>query len=313
MRLLPLLALVASGCVDVEGRDLFHAFTGHSYSETADGTSGSGDSLDAAVSDTEAACVRQCEGKGCGTDGCGGSCGQCDHDRSCFEGSCIQGTPSDQVFTEATIVGTIPSPTSSPRGLAYGDGALWVADNTKNIYKVDADDGSLIDSFLGPANAPIDIAYGSGQLYLAYTGDRAFRGNPNESSWVEATVSLSGLKGITHDGVRVITWEGSSLKGRNSLDLMLETTKAISDGKSMLAITRGNYVVFDSITTMAPFTATVVTLIASYNATAPLRTELSVALDASLVMGLAAFEDTLWIVTDGVGGQADTIVRLGLE
>jgi outer membrane protein assembly factor BamB len=108
-------------------------------------------------------------------------------------------------ITVLGAIATVRAPSSSPSGLAYGDGALWVGDaSTKRIYKVRPEDGSVVFSFdapgtstasteekgrtLGIVPAPTDsgipggLAWGDGALWVACLSDgKIYKLNPNVS------------------------------------------------------------------------------------------------------------------------------------
>jgi len=62
---------------------------------------------------TDPDCKTSCEGKSCGDDGCGGTCGECADDESCNEGKCEakdDGPQESELNVE--LIGTITSPTN---------------------------------------------------------------------------------------------------------------------------------------------------------------------------------------------------------
>lgn len=69
----------------------------------------------AAVCDTasgECACIPSCDGKSCGTDGCGGSCGVCADGLNCVEGTCAGSCGGEARYTTCND-GTLCPPGSS--------------------------------------------------------------------------------------------------------------------------------------------------------------------------------------------------------
>ena len=87
-------------------------------------------------------CVPDCDGKECGDDGCGGSCGGCDEDSLCVDGGCVAGTPHtfkhDQFASDiqeaveeidAQALGAQPS-------FVQGDAFGVVFQPTSNMYPI---------------------------------------------------------------------------------------------------------------------------------------------------------------------------------
>ena len=53
-------------------------------------------------------CEPTCQGKACGPDGCGGSCGACPEGESCDAGACVSGCVSDEGCAQAGLLGCAP-------------------------------------------------------------------------------------------------------------------------------------------------------------------------------------------------------------
>jgi len=52
------------------------------------------DAVEADTKTGDGTCIPSCEGKECGSDDCGGSCGSCPEGKSCLAGSCEAGSCS---------------------------------------------------------------------------------------------------------------------------------------------------------------------------------------------------------------------------
>jgi hypothetical protein len=97
------------------------------------------------------------------------------------------------------IVASYATPTNRPYGLAYGDGILYLGDYvTKEIYRIDPDNGSVMSSF-APTPTPggtlmYGLAYSSGYLWTTTTGNpaRLFRIEPTGGS-VVSSYSVTGV------------------------------------------------------------------------------------------------------------------------
>ena len=95
------MVVMLAACSSSGGSDKPGADVGDSPGDTATGEVGESDiqeAPDVAVPGEDVApdkvCEAQCQGKECGSDGCGGSCGECAADVPCsFEGKCIVCTP----------------------------------------------------------------------------------------------------------------------------------------------------------------------------------------------------------------------------
>ena len=68
-----------------------------------DGVCGSGETEENCPEDCAVVCTPNCEGKVCGDDGCGGSCGTCSDNQMCKEGQCVA------AYSELTATITVTS------------------------------------------------------------------------------------------------------------------------------------------------------------------------------------------------------------
>lgn len=64
-------------------------------------------------------CAPQCDGRECGDDGCGGSCGNCPVDSTCFDGSCRADPGDDAAPGTDTATAEVTPPTPCPPGHTY--------------------------------------------------------------------------------------------------------------------------------------------------------------------------------------------------
>ncbi len=78
-----------------------------------------------------------------------------------------------ELDTEGNVLGQFPAPGSSPYGLAWADGYIWVSENNMSgiaiIYKIDADTGEIVGEFNCPGNggSPNGITHDGEYLWIA--------------------------------------------------------------------------------------------------------------------------------------------------
>lgn len=78
-----------------------------------------------------------------------------------------------QLDTEGNVHGQYPAPGSSPYGLAWADGFIWVSENNMSgvavIYKIDAATGDIVGQFNCPGNggSPNGITHDGEYLWIA--------------------------------------------------------------------------------------------------------------------------------------------------
>ncbi|MBD3235454.1 MAG: hypothetical protein GF330_01975 [Candidatus Eisenbacteria bacterium] len=78
-----------------------------------------------------------------------------------------------QLDSLGTVLGQIPTPGDSPYGMTWADGVIWVSDNDVGgvayIYKVDPQNGDILDSFACPdgGGSPNGIAHDGEYLWIA--------------------------------------------------------------------------------------------------------------------------------------------------
>ncbi|MBM4355608.1 MAG: hypothetical protein FJ109_17765, partial [Deltaproteobacteria bacterium] len=99
-----LLVLSLVACSQDGPKPFFQLGDGQAGSEDAQATDGSGGSgsrdgrsggdnaegwADDVPAGPEAGCIPSCQGKQCGSDGCGGSCGPCEPDFTCVKSACV--------------------------------------------------------------------------------------------------------------------------------------------------------------------------------------------------------------------------------
>jgi len=110
------------------------------------------------------------------------------------------------------IVGSYPSPTKYPYGLAYGAGTLYLGDSVSMmVYRLDPDNGSVMGSFI-PSPKPsgtfmYGLAYSSGYLWATTRSPaRIFKITPADGSVVGsfgiAAASASTSTHTTPTGLR---------------------------------------------------------------------------------------------------------------
>ena len=125
----------ASSCVVGDSKTItWTAEEGESYFVILDDRDGYESTLDFTVS----CCEPSCEGRVCGGDGCGGTCGECDKDKVCDGGTCV----------EPSILSCNPSVPLACGDVLVGESFLST-DTTSSIEKLNCTD----EPTLGPERA----------------------------------------------------------------------------------------------------------------------------------------------------------------
>lgn len=123
------------------------------------------------------------------------------------------GTPLTPLSSEVSPTGIVPAPPSlaSPGGLAWGDGALWVAclDDGK-IYKVNpyvptSDPGHILAELENGAFDPFAVAFGGGYLWVSDLGTGLIH---QVDPYTGVVVSSIDAPGVAPHSARVIDPSG---------------------------------------------------------------------------------------------------------
>ena len=168
----------------------------------------SGDTGDAAVAGdaSEVSCTPQCEGKTCGADGCGGTCGSCPPGLFCDQGTC--GEPP------ACWTGPCPSGYQAFDGCRCKVPPSGVTHCVNNTSFVDCATLKPGDEYYGQDGqfqvAPLSFAdLGDGMVLDSLTGLVWSKASYGPSSWQDAQDSCaSNQPGLPETGWRLpTTWE----------------------------------------------------------------------------------------------------------
>ncbi len=217
-------------------------------------------------------------------------------------------------FVGGSITSRINTPGNTPSGLAYDGTSLWVGDRTtQQLYKLDPINGNVRATYPLPANGLVAMTFAQGSLILAFQDKSVYRVAPDTGSGNAYTQSLT-IKGLAYDGTHMITWEDSSLKRREPATFSPIYVTSISTGNNGLAYSEGNFFVADTPTTNGSrFSVSVKVLDATRLSNAELKRQINLPLDASIITGLAAHGNILWVLGDGYGSDADKISRVELQ
>ena len=245
----------------------------------------------------ETVCLPDCPPGVCGDDGCGGSCGPC----------------------TLPIKTTLPSPDHEPRGLAVSEHGVFVGDVTDHLVRLlDPDSHDVVEEIPLPtsAGAPVDLVVHpkTGRL-LALLGS-----SPAQlwSVWPDAEASvlaeLPGATALDFYGATVLTVEGNQLVRRDPDTLAALEKTPLDDACSMLAVRAG---IGYRACSVSGAPGSYVQHLQSYDVvsknTTPALEPLAVALDASVLAGLAVDKDGLWLLGRGYGGHNAHIAFVELK
>jgi outer membrane protein assembly factor BamB len=116
-----------------------------------------------------------------------------------------------QIDTNGNVLMEFKGPSNKPSGLAWVDGYLFYAEvhGAESygglIYKVDPDDGSVLDSFDSPGNWSEGLGYdGENLLLVSSVGASFYKINPDTGAVVEEKkTSVRSPTGVTWDGKNI--------------------------------------------------------------------------------------------------------------
>jgi sugar lactone lactonase YvrE len=103
---------------------------------------------------------------------------------------------------EVEVISFIPSPALSPRGLAADGECIWCAAGGK-VYRVDPSDGEIISSLTTPGELPRGLAWGDGFLFIADSAtDKIYKMDVSSGSFEEYPLPGEDLipSGLAFDG-----------------------------------------------------------------------------------------------------------------
>ena len=166
-----------------------------------------------------------CDGKVCGTDGCGGSCGECLPDTfcidgqcppdgsSCFDGNLVSCDGCTEGEVSESLVGTGVKPAVAS-GLSGGIGLAWRKANVSSVVRF------VVLSPGGEATAPVDASQEDSSIvyehaitalgtsaYLIARGHRKQKVNTSTDTILFTTVDTSG-KVLSQGGLGVVGTTG---------------------------------------------------------------------------------------------------------
>ncbi len=135
--------------------------------ETAGSDAAALDSTSLSDTTSDGPCVASCTGKVCGTDGCGGFCGQCAPDTPCVNGQCADG---DLALTPDMLGDVAPQDTWSAGDLFAYDLFDTMAWDTGEPQDTTGWDGGSWDSGYGDGGS-WDYGYWDGGYWDGYVWD----------------------------------------------------------------------------------------------------------------------------------------------
>lgn len=177
-------------------------------------------------------CVRKCEGKECGPDGCGGYCGQCVSPKVCSftEGLCYCIPDCVEKNKQCGDDGCGGSCGECPNGLPC-DAASFKCGTTGPCPKVSSPDPALscadnvVSSRIGQEPSDNEVVSYTGDCnHVAVGTEKAYRFTPDQSGTITLTLTGSGgsapdaaldvhvIEGTTCDGVNCIAWGHESVQ-----------------------------------------------------------------------------------------------------
>ena len=199
---------------------------------------------------------------------------------------------------------------TSPHGLAFHDGQLWVGDwSTSQLYTVDFDSGSVTPVIDLLGENPVDMVSSGDRLWILTTAGALLEVDTDAGSFTEHTAD-SGWTGLGYDG----TWLVASAGGRALTFLRTDSVQAqytISFGGP-----DGPAVVDDGAFVVATFDGSFLSL-TGYDAThATTAGELGGDREGGLmsndVTGIALDGGTAWVVGSG-GASSATLTSVDVS
>lgn len=155
-------------------------------------------------------CQPQCDGRTCGDDGCGGSCGTCEAPDTCggggVPGVCGQVTAACGAWTDAGVMNAgraHPATAMLADGRWLVAGGLWGGSSTRRVEAYDPDAGTWVELAAMPKGStaasethpyyshPGGALLGNGQVYVSGYADGMFAlYNPDGGTWTSINYGI---------------------------------------------------------------------------------------------------------------------------